>query len=361
MHRIKFQKKRAASFFYAALIALFIAQSGAYALDEAKKAAELMVSEKRIEKEKEKALIKYFIDEGKRLFADENYDGATEQFSRALEIDPESTEAKKGLKGVRSKMEERQKIESPTVMANKLLRSGQEKYRAKDYEGAILDFQNALVLDYENKDILDWIKRARRQSVLDKAKTDEHDLGKDTTVATKEKTVQEKAAMLEVEKAYQPPPKPERKPVEIEEIVSPEEEKEERARQELMKRLQEKMVPAVSLADADIRDVIRQLMDITGVTIVIDEGALAKAGGGGPLKITFSTVNEMPLLEVLNIALKATDLSYRIEPNYIWISTPEKLAKENLVTRTYRLKYGVRRVRKVELQKFETKSGSGGS
>lgn len=360
MDKIKLQKNHMRGVFYITLILVFIAQSNASAVDNAKKAADLMISEKKIEKEKEKAMIKYFIDEGNRLFADENYDAATEQFSRALEINPQSTDAKKGLKMVQNLMKEKQKIASPAAMAKKLLKNGQEKYRAKDFDGAVEDFQNALVLDYENMDVLDWLKRARRQSTLDKSRTDEHDVDKDTDVATQEKTVQEKRAMLEVEKAYQPPAKPERKPVEIEEIVSPEEEQVEKARQELMKKLQGKMVPAVSLTEADIRDVIRQLMDITGMTIVIDEGALAKVGGGSPLKITFSTVSELPLLEVLNIALRATELSYRVEPNYIWISTPEKLAKEDLVTRTYRLKYGVRRVRKVELEKFETKSSSGG-
>ena len=361
MHKIKFQKSRLVLLFYITLAIIFIAQSNANARDQAKKAAEMMVSEKKIEKEKEKAMLKYFTDEGKRLFADENYNAATEQFSRALEIDPENAEAKKGLKNVRAKMEGKTKIEAPSVMAERLLKSGQEKYRAKNYDGAMLDLQNALVLDYGNKDILDWIKRTRRQGGFDKARTDQKDLDKDTDLATQEKTVQEKTAMLDVEKAYHSPEKPERKPVEIEEIVSPEEEQAETARQELMKKLQAKMVPAVSLTDADIRDVIRQLMDITGMTIVIDEGALAKVGGGAPLKITFSTVSEMPLLEVLNIALRATDLSYRVEPNYIWISTPDKLTKENLVTKTYRLKYGVRRVRKVELEKFETKSSTGGS
>ncbi len=358
MRKIKLQKRYVLLFCCFVLTGFLTAQYTVNAMDDAKKAAELMISEKKIEREKEKAMLNYFIKEGKRLFSDGNYDAATEEFSRALEISPESVEAKKGLKGIRNKTQERQRVEPPAVVTKRLLRSGQDKYRAKDYEGATEDFQNALVLDYNNKDVLEWLKRVRRQANIEKAGISENDLDKDTAVATKEKTVQEKTAMLEVEKAYQPPEKPKRKPVEIEEIISPEEERDERARQELMKRLAEKMVPSVTLTEADIRDVIRQLMDITGVTIVIDEGALS---GGAPLKITFSTITEMPLLEVLNIALKATELSYRVEPNYIWISTPEKLAKENLVTRTYRLKYGVRRVRKVELKEFEAKSSSGGS
>lgn len=352
--------KAAILIFYTTLAVILFLEIDA-AADDAKRAAELMISEKKIEKEKERAMIKYFIDEGDRLLAGGDYDMAAEQYSRAMEIDSANYEAKNGIRNVRRKMEQVKKVESPAAMAGKLFKSGQDKYRSADYEGAIEDFQNALILDYENKDILEWLKKTRRRQTLDNTRTDTFDAEKDINVAAEEKTLHEKRAMLEVEKAYQPPEKPERKIVEIEEIISPEEEREERAKQELLNKLKQKMVPAVSLAEADIRDVIRQLMDITEVTIVIDEGALAKVSGGSQLKITFSTVNELPLLEVLNIALRATELSYRVEPNYIWISTPEKLAKEDLVTKTYRLKYGVRRVRRVELKEFETKTISSGS
>ena len=328
-----------------------------YPLEDPREVEELIVSEKEIEKEKEKALIEHFYNEGKRLLEEENCEAAIEQFSRILEIDPKHRGAKSGIKKVKRKLKERIRAESPEAIAKRLLKSGRVKYGRRDYEGAIEDFQDALVLDHTNKDVFEWLKRARRRQHLEEIETTERDLLRETEVATKRKEAQEKVAMLEVETAYLPPEKPERRPVEIEEMISPEEEREERARQELLKNLQEKMVPAVSLTEADIRDVIRQLMEVTGVTIVIDEGALAEAVGKEPLRITFGTVTPMPLLEVLDITLRATELAYRVEPNYIWISTPEKLEKENLVTRIYRLRYGVRRIRKVELKEFETTSG----
>ncbi|MBL7071187.1 MAG: hypothetical protein ISS26_03320 [Candidatus Omnitrophica bacterium] len=327
-----------------------------YAAGGAEEIEEFMMLEKEIEKEKEKALIEHFFSEGKRLFQEGDYESAIDRFSRILEVEPDHTGAKAHMKLIRRKVNDRKKMERPEEMAKKLMRNGRVKYNNRDYEGALEDFQDAMVLDYSNEDILEWIKRANRRLRLHEAKREKHDLSVEAEVATKNKEVQEKIAMLEIEKSYLPPKKPERKPVEIEELYSPEEEAEERARQELMRKLEKKMVPAVSLTEADIRDVIRQLMEITGVTIVIDEGALAAAAGKEPLRITFSTVNPLPLLEVLNIVLRATDLDYRVEPNYIWISTPEKLEKENLITRTYRLRYGVRRVRKVELKEFETKS-----
>ena len=336
---------------------LVISQVAESASDDAKTAEELMVTEKKIEKEKESALIEYFYSEGQRFLEEENYGAAIEQFSRILQINPDYRKARAGIKKARRKLGKEKKSQSPKAMAKQLLKSGREKYRTKDYESALEDFQDALVLDYSNKDILEWIKRARRRKDLEEIKTEDRDLTRETEVADGRKGVQEKTAMLEVERAYFPPEKPERKPVEIEELSSPEEKRQEEARKKLLKKLREKMVPAVSLTDADIRDVIRQLMEITNVTIVIDEGALAKAVGEKPLKITFSTVTPMPLLEVLDIALRATALRYRVEPNYIWISTPEKLEEGDMVTRTYRLKHGVRRSRKVELREFETKSG----
>jgi tetratricopeptide (TPR) repeat protein len=342
------------------LFALFLlfALSGhrAYSIDDARKVEDLIVTEKEIEKEKEKALVEHFYEEGRNLLEEGDYEGSVDRFSRVLEIDPEHRGARRYLKTVKKKMIEERRLGSPDAMAKRLFRSGKIKYSAGDYEDALEDLQDALVLDYDNEDTLEWIKRTRRRISLEEVKTEERDLKRQTKVATRRKEAQEKAAMLEVEEAYLPPKKPERKPLEIEELMSPEEARQEKARKELLERLQEKTVPAVSLTEADIRDVIRQLMEVTGVTIVIDEGALAEAAGTEPLRMTFTTVTPMPLLEVLDIALRATELSYRVEPHYIWISTPEKLEKQDLVTRTYRLKYGVRRIRKVELKEFETKS-----
>ena len=342
---------------FAILIICVVCCSTAYSANDAEKAEELMVIEKKIEEEKERALISHFYTEGKRLLKEGDYDAAVEQFSRILEIDFGHRGAKRGIKEVRRKWDKLKKMGSPDLMAKRLLKSGRVKYGRKDYDGAIEDFQDALVLDCTNEDSIEWLKRARRGKSLKDLELEKKDLARASEIATQRKEVREKAAMLEVETAYLPPEKPERRPAELEELISPEEERDERARQELLKKLQEKTVPAVSLTDADIRDVIRQLMEITNVTIVIDEGALAETTGAEPLRLTFSTVNPLPLLELLDIALRATELGYRVEPNYIWVSTPEKLEKEDLVTKIYRLKYGVRRIRKVKLREFETVTG----
>jgi len=114
------------------------------------------------------------------------------------------------------------------------------------------------------------------------------------------------------------------------------------------------IVPAISVTDADIQDLIRQLMEMTGVTIVLDEKALAELTKEQPLKITLSTATPIPLLDVLNIAFKTTQLGYKVESNYVWISNKKNITE--LVTRTYKLKYGERKTHEVKLKEFESKS-----
>jgi len=121
----------------------------------------------------------------------------------------------------------------------------------------------------------------------------------------------------------------------------------------LGERIRNIYVPSISLRDADVRDLIRQLMEMTGVTIVLDEAALARATEEAPIKLTFSTVNPLPLSDLLDIALRTTNLDYKVEKNYIWISSRDQVMQEDLETKTYRLKYGVRKFRKVELKEFE--------
>jgi hypothetical protein len=74
------------------------------------------------------------------------------------------------------------------------------------------------------------------------------------------------------------------------------------------------------------------------------------------LKITISTAAPMSLLDILGIAFKTTQLAYKVEKNYVYVSSKAIIMREDLVTRTYKLKYGERKTHKVELKEFETKS-----
>ncbi|MBN1870943.1 MAG: hypothetical protein JW800_00055 [Candidatus Omnitrophica bacterium] len=333
-------------------------QPKAHALDNPATVEEVVKIEKEITKEKENALVEHFYSEGKRLLADGKYEEAVDQFSRILEIDPKHSGARRGIESIKKRLQEKKESESPQVLSMRLVRTGRFKYTDKDYDGAIEDFQDALVLDYKNKEALEWLKRTRRAKSLEEMSDEDRDLEREHEITTHKKELHEKTAMIEVENAYLPPRKPEDNIKEEEGDITFTEDEDERMKEILIQNLKKKMVPAISLVEADIRDVIRELMEITGTTIVIDEGALQEVTNEEPLRITLTTVTPLPLLDVLDIALKATALNYKVLPNYIWVSTPIKLKQEELITKTYKLRYGVRKVRKVGLKEFVTKSSS---
>ena len=163
----------------------------------------------------------------------------------------------------------------------------------------------------------------------------------------------EQKLMIDVDAAYLPPEQfEEETEEELISAVEIEEQEREEAQQRLRATMNENIVPALSLSDADVRDVIRELVKLTGVNIILDEGALKKASGPESMTVSFTTVTPMPLLDLLDIALKTTDLAYKVEPTYIWISDKVTINSENLVVRTYKLKYGVRSTRNVELTQF---------
>jgi len=325
------------------------------AIDDPEKIEEIVAIEREITREKEAALIDHFYEEARNLMRDEKYEEAIDQFARILEVEPDHRGAKRGIKRIKEILREKKEKQSPQLLAMRLVRSGRSKYAEKDYEGAIEDFQDALVLDYKNQDALDWLKRTRRIMNLRDYDDTEDDLSREAEMATRDKQIHEKKAMIEVERAYLPPERTETPAKELaEDVMEFEEDEDAKLRQALMADLKKRMVPAISLVEADVRDVIRELMEITGITIVIDEGALREMAGEDPLRITLNTVNPLPLMDVLDIALKATDLDYKVQTTYIWVSTPEKLKREELVTRTYTLRFGVRRVRKVGLKEFVT-------
>jgi hypothetical protein len=195
------------------------------------------------------------------------------------------------------------------------------------------------------------------------------------------KEAHEKAMMLEVEKKYLPPVRGEAGA-----IVTPEtREEDEKAKQ--IKAMREKVsaikVPEVNFNNVDIREVIRALGKMTGVNILIDEVELSRLSSGLPptpapaaaipagpfpggppgaevmpvsappaagvpsLNVTIITYSEMPLLSLLEHALRSIGLDYNIEPGYIFISTPEKLKETKQITISYKLKYGVTKRRLV--------------
>ncbi len=324
---------------------------------EAKIIEEELAREKRVEK---KSLVSGLFNEAKGNYDAKNYETAKQLFERVIQMDPKNKSARHYI----GLCDDAISKEMPLTVSGSLVKRGKANYNKKQYAAAIADFEAALASNPSDAEAQEWIAKAQaafvktRQAQQFKNKKEaaiegEKQLIKERGVAKAEKDTAEQAMLLDVDKGWLPPERLPREEIQIEEIISPEELAEKEAKKKLEERMASVVVPALSVTDADVQDLIRQLMELTGITIVVDEGALSELTKEQPVKISLITTNPMPLLDVLNIAFKPTQLGYKVEANYIWISSRANVSKEELVTRTYRLKYGVRQTRKIELQKIE--------
>lgn len=450
------KKRYGISILAAGLILALTAFVPARAEDEKEEAAQLaeeLAREAQLKQQEQKVAVELHLKEGISRYKNKRYSEALKEINLALEIDPLYGKAraykkrclgklgespvnyyKKGVKLYRagkyeeakgefakilpdsriyakarayiSKIEKPAKKKARVVKPKKARQAAKElareknilyaqaraSYRKGNYGDAIEQFKTLTAKEPGNEEFVAWLDLAQRSILKREAEQARTDTAADTKVVALQKDARERSMLLDVEKAYLPPRRRERAEEAVEEELA-EEEETERKRRELIDRLNKIIVPAIEFTDADIRVVIRELMGMTGVTIVLDEMALSRmlmgvaelpveeeeigapempgeagvvapeervvaapAAGGRttpPLRVTFMTVSPIPLLDLLTVALRATGLDYKVEPSYIWISDPRTLKKEALVTRTYKLKYGVRKIRKVELMEFD--------
>jgi len=342
-----------------------------YAQDKtgAENLAEKIARQKRVQQEQREMLVEGHTVKGIVLYKEGEYYQALEEFLLAQKFDPYNKEVSQYIDNCRQRID---KIATKHFLKGgklykkgKLVEAADEfglvseisvKYKeSQGYLARIEEELGSLDLEIEVKEVKEIREpkdkeksevKSRQQRVAQRLR----ELEKQKMATELLKKAQEATMMLEVDEAYLPPPKREHK--EEEEVETPEEKKEREeaeAKAKLIEQMKSITVPALSLTDADIRDVIRQLMNMTGVTIVLDETALSKVAGAGAVRITFTTVNPMPLLDLLELTLKATGLGYKVEPTYIWISDKDTLTKEELVTRVYKLKYGVKKTRSVSV------------
>lgn len=133
--------------------------------------------------------------------------------------------------------------------------------------------------------------------------------------------------LVEVEKAWYPPkPEPDAGKVDKESISSLSTKSEARLELEKKSKL---VIASIDFNDARLKDVIEYLATSNGINIVLDEQVIDDASG-----VTIHLKN-IPLLEALDIILRTKGLKYRFEENIIWITTAEKLAREELVVKVY--------------------------
>jgi tetratricopeptide (TPR) repeat protein len=320
---------------------------------EARIIAQDLAKEKKVE---QKYLIKDLFDQAKREYDAKNYETAQHIFERIVQLDPKNKQAVHYVELCKDGIVKT----VPDTITGSMIKRGKANYASKEYSAAVGDFESALAANPNDAEARDWLIKARQAEGLDaREKTTKEErkyVVKDRHVTNEEKDTSEQKALLDVDRGWLPPEKTGREELQVEEVIPESERIEAAARAALEEKMAKVVVPAISVTDADVQDLIRQLTEMTGVTIVIDEKALAALTREQPLKITISTAAPMPLLDILGIAFKTTQLAYKVETNYVYVSSRENIMREGLVTRTYKLKYGERKTRAVKLTEFENKA-----
>jgi len=331
--------------------------------------AEEIARKKRVQHAQKDILIEGHTVKGIVLYKDGEYNQALEEFFLVQELDPYNSEASRYINRCKEKVN---KLSAKHFLKGiKLYKKGKLVKAADEFELVseispkyresqvyLVKIENELKAFRVKEDIKKTAVKVKTKEDQGQKKETEfksrqnelakklRDLEKQRTATELLKKAQEVTMMLEVDRAYLPPSRSSHKEEkEIETAEEKQEREEAKAKAMLIEQMKGISVPALSLTDADIRDVIRQLMNMTGVTIILDESALKRVTGEQTIKITFTTVNPMPLLDLLELTLKATGLDYKVEPTYIWISDKSTLDKEELVTRVYKLKYGAKKAR----------------
>lgn len=331
--------------------------------------AEKMSLELELEGQEKQVLAEQSWSRGLSLYREGKFPEAAEEFRQALEIYPghrkargylkrclrveeAEKEAERGPGGAKAAVEPKSRVE-------KYLEAGGDYFRRAEYGRAIEEWAKVLPLteplsaDHLRARIL--IKEAKRiQMKKEKQETE------------KARGLRDARTLLEVDKHWLIPAR-----------ETGEASKEEEGSLEKKKMLAEKARQPVSFSfeNAHLRDVILDLSKMSGVNIVVDETIFTETPSGpgagerypreryeirreevlsrviSPL-VTMS-LEGIPLIEALDIILRSKGLRYRLEPNLIYVSTPEGLADEELITRVYHLKTGIAAVPEIELREWE--------
>jgi tetratricopeptide (TPR) repeat protein len=341
------------------IVIVFVLSNVAFSQDKAGAAdlAKKLAVQKKLEQEENDILIDGRNQRGIYYYNKGYYNEAVQQFHLSLELDPNNAVANDYLN---------KSLEKLRKSAKKHYKKGMAYYNKGEMQQCIDEMSMIPVGSPYYEKAQEYIAyadevltegavygmnspKAGTQHIKDQIKQ----MSAEEELIMLRKKAHEQKLMMDVDAAYLPPePYEEEEEEELISAIEIEEQEREDAQKKLRARMNENIVPALSLSDADVRDVIRELVKLTGVNIILDEGALKKASGPESMTVSFTTVTPMPLLDLLDIALKTTDLAYKVEPTYIWISDKETINSENLVVRTYKLKYGVRSTRDVELTQF---------
>jgi tetratricopeptide (TPR) repeat protein len=244
----------------------------AYDSVEARIIAQDMAKEKKVE---QKSLIKDLFNQAKGEYEAKNYEIAQQIFERIVQLDPKNKQAAHYVELCKDGIVKT----VPETITGSMVKRGKANYARKEYSAAVSDFESALAANPNDPEAQAWLIKARRDEGLVSRGTATREerkyVVKDRRVTNEEKDTSEQKALLDVDRGWLPPEKTGREELQVEEVIPESERIEAEARKKLEEKMASVIVPAISVTDADVQDLIRQLTEMTGVTIVIDEKELA--------------------------------------------------------------------------------------
>lgn len=299
----------------------------------------------RREAEERKKRIETYLSQGKKYYRDNRFDEAIKEFEAVLALDLGNGEAqnylslaREGKEKERRQREIRRREEEKEKKIVEYLNRGKEYCLQGRYTEAISEADKVLALSPGNKQAEKLIMQSKREALkVDKKK------------AQAEREIVEGRRTLDVSKAIYTSPtdysdemNPEKRAVPEEESEAPEEGEEEEAgglREEA-----EKTLVKMEFEGTNLYDVIIFLSKMSKVNIAIDERALEELDNPD---VTIYIPTAIPLTEALKLILNAKGLDYVIKEHLIWVT--KKGLGEEAITKAYRLKYGIRKIRAVTL------------
>ncbi|MFH1459949.1 MAG: secretin and TonB N-terminal domain-containing protein [Candidatus Omnitrophota bacterium] len=196
-----------------------------------------------------------------------------------------------------------------------LIDAGYQAWTNLDFNQAITNFQKALTLEPNNREISELIYEAMQAKIDFQQKQ-----------AQIQKKILQEQRMLETDKAWL---------ISEPDLVTKSKYEKKEFGTKKIKNLADAKKVSVDFSDAKLKDVFEYLSKTSGINIIMDENAVNSAG-------TISIhLKEITLSQALESMLRTKGLGYRFENDFIWISSSKNIKNEDLITRIYHLSQGL--------------------
>ena len=363
--------------------------------EEAKRIADELAELKYRQRKKNEILSKGYYKIGVNYYKKDQYAAAVTEFQKALTFDPTNSKAARYLKKAHEKLakhrariqrdlivkerkrdvemaktmrmteeEEAQlkaqrerdlkkKIKMPSeaaLMREELLKESHDLYDNGNYRAAEEALNLALEYAPFDEELIYYREKTRNAIVERKAKQ-----------MSMAKSLEEMARLAEVDEATVPTPgqdveerygdrrtsSAKRLGAQFATAKQEEVQKVSSDRENLKDRLKER-IAEIDFTDASIKDVIKFLVDLTGLNFVMDEGAMPSA----ERKISVS-LRDMPISELLDIVLYPAQLDYDVKDNYILVASAARIEQGDMVVKVYDVQDLVGNVKDYPAEQFD--------